>query len=86
MRLTEQQLADLKAARLRHPEFAASIDQIREAFPGSKLTYIKIDELEVGDKPLDGIQPYISGVVKKAPKPTTVGQKRRGLNKYKGDR
>jgi len=83
--LTEQQLADLKEARLRHPEFAASIDQIRAAFPGAKISYIKVDDVELGEKLPDGIQPHVSDERKQAPKLTTVGQQRRGLNKYKGD-
>lgn len=86
MRLTEQQLADLKRARLRHPEFASQIDAIRAAFPGSRITYIRIEDLELGEKLLDGVIPHVPTYAPgfKQNKAPTVGEKRRSLNRYRG--
>lgn len=65
------------------------IDQIRAEFPGSKITYLKIGDLEYGEKtdPSKCVTPNLeyamSRMKEKERKAKTAGEKRRSLMRYK---
>ena len=96
MKFTPEDVEKLKAAREQNPEFAAMIDKIRAEFPGSKITYLKIGDLEYGEKTDESkcVVPYIPpSAVTTAPTTAnrtagrtakTVGEKRRSNTRYKG--
>ena len=59
---TAEDIAKLKAAREANPEFAAWIDEFRKEFPGSKLTYIKVGDIEFGTPSKPGVTPCLLDV------------------------
>lgn len=92
MKFTPEDVEKLRAAREQHPEFASMIDKIRAEFPGSKITYLKIGDLEYGEKPDPSnlVVPIIQTPSRTAAtaRPTartakTVGEKRRSNTRYK---
>lgn len=89
MKFSTADLQKLKQAREQAPEFAALIDKIRHEFPGSKITYLKVGEIEFGKAidPSKLVKPYL-GDAGSAPKqsnrkPQTVGEKRRSRTRYR---
>lgn len=89
MKFTQEDMANLKQIREENPEFSEMIDELKKAFPGSQLTYLKASGFEYG-KQSEGykvVNPAILDDRKGTPfeKKTykTAGERRRAATRYK---
>lgn len=92
MKFTPEDLQKLKQARENSPDFAAAIDKIREQFPGSKITYLKIGDAEFGKKTDEAMSvvPHLRSehdasvtALTTVKRGVTVGERRRSGTKYR---
>lgn len=61
-KFTAEDKEKLKKIREEHPDFAKFIDDFRSQFPGSKVTYLKVGDVEFGTPSPPGVTPCLVDV------------------------